>query len=456
MKIGLLPLFIKLYDDIGNAYRPTLEPYGEKIAQMFEAKGFEVVRNSFCRIKPEFEEAVAKFEREEVDAIVTIHMAYSPSLESIEVLTRTELPIVVLDATYTPEYSHDYHAGFITFNHGIHGVMDMCSMLKRCGKPYAIAAGHADNSDVIDRVCGLVKASVAAKALSETKVARVGGSFEGMGDFLIPNEEMKERFGIVVDELKPDYLEKMVASVTDAEVDAEVKDNEAKFDFADDIIEDEYRQYLKGCLAMRKCLEDGSYNAFTVNFLQLDGIGTMPFLEACKAMGRGIGYAGEGDSLTAAFTGALMKAYPETGFVEIFCPDWKENMLLLSHMGEMSYSTVKGRPVITRGSGSITKGIQPYKGFAGMKEGKGVYVNISRDADDFQLFVADAEIVDRQPDEFATAMHGWLKPTGYTTAEFLETHSKHGATHHSIFVYGATKEEMEYFGKLLGMKVVIA
>ncbi len=456
MKIGLLPLFIKLYDDIGNAYRPTLEPYLEKIAQKFEAKGLEVVRNEFCRIKPEFEEAVSKFEAENVDAIVTIHMAYSPSLESIEVLTKTKLPIVVLDATYTPEYSHEYHNGFITFNHGIHGVMDMCSMLKRLGKPYAIAAGHADNSDVIDRVCGYVKAAKAAASLGNGKVARVGGSFAGMGDFLIPNEEMKERFGVEVNEIEPDYLAKLVESVTDNEVDAEVADNASKFDFADDIVEDEYRQHLKSCIAMRKCIENGNYSAFTVNFLNLDGIGSMPFLEACKAMGRGIGYAGEGDALTAAFTGALMKAYPETGFVEIFCPDWKNDMLLLSHMGEVSYSTVKGKPVIHRGSGSITKGVQPYKGYAAMKEGKGVYVNISRDADNFQLFAANAEMVDRQPDEFATAMHGWMKPTGYTTAEFLETHSKHGATHHSIFVYGTTIEEIEYFGKLLGMKVVIA
>ena len=455
MKIGLLPLFIKLYDDIGNAYRPTLEPYTEEIARKFEAKGFEVVRNAFCRIKPEFEEAVKKFESENVDAIVTLHLAYSPSLESIEALTKTDLPIVVLDTTYTPEYSHEYHKGFITFNHGIHGVMDMCSMLKRYKKPYAIAAGHAENSDVIDRACGFVKAAVAAKALSQTRVARVGSSFEGMGDFVIPNEEMKERFGVVVDELSPEYLEKMVASVTNEEIDAEVKDNSEKFDFADDIVEDEYREHLKSCVAMRKCLEDGNYNAFTVNFLQLDGIGSMPFLEACKGMARGIGYAGEGDALTCAFTGAFMKAYPETGFVEIFCPDWKNDMLLLSHMGELNFGIAKNKPVIHRGSGSITKGVQPYKGFACMKEGKGVYVNISRDSDDFQIFAAECEMVDRQPDEFVTSERGWMKPTGYTTAEFLEIHSKHGATHHSMFIYGATKEEIEFFGKILGMKVVL-
>ena len=90
-----------------------------------------------------------------------------------------------------------------------------------------------------------------------------------------------------------------------------------------------------------------------------------------------------------------------------------------------------------------------------MKPGKGVYVNISRDADDYQLFIAKGEMVAEGEDNFVNSMRGWMKPTGYTTGEFLELHSKHGATHHSIFVYGASVEELEYFGKLLGMKIVI-
>ena len=50
---------------------------------------------------------------------------------------------------------------------------------------------------------------------------------------------------------------------------------------------------------------------------------TMPFLEISKAMSRGIGYAGEGDLLTAALVGALLAAWPRTTFTEIFCADWK-------------------------------------------------------------------------------------------------------------------------------------
>ena len=39
--------------------------------------------------------------------------------------------------------------------------------------------------------------------------------------------------------------------------------------------------------------------------------------------------------------------------------------------------------------------------------------------------------------------------------EFLEKLSINGATHHSAFVYGAKAEELEYFGKLLGMETVV-
>ena len=65
IKIGLMCLYIKLYDDCGlQDIRDRTEAFYEKIAQGFEANGIEVVRSSFCCVKPEFEAAVAKFEAE--------------------------------------------------------------------------------------------------------------------------------------------------------------------------------------------------------------------------------------------------------------------------------------------------------------------------------------------------------------------------------------------------------
>lgn len=166
-KIGFMPLYIKLYDDVGlKELHDRLDPYYESMAKGFEDHGIEVVRSSFCRIKDEFRAAVDKFETENVDCIVTWHAAYSPSLESIEVLSGTALPIIVMDTTEAYDFGPAQSTEEVNINHGIHGVMDMTNLLMRAGKPYAIAAGHYPTSDVMERVIGYIKAAVAAGSLA--------------------------------------------------------------------------------------------------------------------------------------------------------------------------------------------------------------------------------------------------------------------------------------------------
>ena len=295
-----------------------------------------------------------------------------------------------------------------------------------------------------------------SEKLSSSKVGLFGGSFDGMGDFKVPFDEMKSRFGITVENVEAETISQIKSTITESDVLKEINEDNLYYDFCDDVVEDEYKEFMLSCLTLRKCIEHKGYNAFSVNFLDVKALGTMPFLECCKAMERGLGYAGEGDALTAAFTGALLSAYPETSFVEIFCPDWKNNMVFLSHMGEMNYRIADGKPYICRTNSAYIEGAMPYAGYSKMKAGKGVYVNISRDADDYQLLIAPCEILPAGDDTFKRAMRGWMRPEFKSTSEFLENLSKNGATHHSTFVYGASIEEMEYFGKLLSLKTVVA
>ncbi len=460
MKIGFLPLYVKLYDDISLSYRVRLEAFYETLACEFEKKGVEVVRaDDFCRLKPEFVAAVGKFEEADVDAIVTLHMAYSPSLECIDALSDTKLPIIVLDTTDTLEMTNEGDDADVMYCHGIHGVMDMCSMLTQRGVPYAIAAGHWQESDVLDRVCGYVRAACAANALKKARVGLVGGSFAGMGDFRVAYGELNDRFGIKVLQPSGEEMKALFDSVTDAEVEAEKAENKKLYDFDSNIDDAEYSRNVRSCLAMRKYIEAKELTAFSVNFLKMGttaGLPSTPFLEACKSMQNGIGYAGEGDVMTAAFTGAFLQGYAETSFVEIFCPDWKNNTLFLSHMGEVNYRIADCKPVIKRkGATYVDEAEFPYAGYTRMKGGRGVYVNISRARDDYRLFAAPADMLSFDHDNYPNDMRGWMKPEGYTTAEFLEEHSKWGATHHSIFVYGATAEEIDFFGQILDVETVI-
>jgi len=82
-------------------------------------------------------------------------------------------------------------------------------------------------------------------------------------------------------------------------------------------------------------------------------------------------------------------------------------------------------------------------------------IGFCRDKDDFRMLLVPCVILSAGDDNFPRTMRGWLRPTLASTSEFLEALSKNGATHHSTFVYGASVEEMEYFGRLLGLRTVI-
>lgn len=459
MKIGLLPLYIELYDRVVPEIRPRLEKFYETIAGMIEERGFQVVRSPFCRLRPEFEAAVADFEKQKAQVIVTLHMAYSPSLESIDALCSTKLPIVVLDTTETLEFTNICDSWEIMFNHGIHGVMDLCSMLTRRGKPYAIAAGHWQNSDVVDRACGYIRAAIAADSLIGARVGLVGGAFEGMGDFRVDYDELKKVFGITVEQMDAARMSEIYDALTEDEVDREKEENDKAFEKGNNIIEEEYDLSVRSCLALRKYVEEKGLDSFSVNFTQVgreaSGLTSMPFIECCKAMTRGIGYAGEGDTLTAAFTGAFLQGWADASFVEIFCPDWKNDMVFISHMGEVNYNLAAIKPEINRVGTNYSPAAFPYVAYTRMKGGKGAYVNVSRGKEGYRITVAEAELIDYDEDTFAGWMRGWMKLRGCTTAEFLEGLSRNGATHHSVFVTGADADAIEYFGKLIGVPVTV-
>ena len=453
VKAGLLPLYIQLYDESSPGARPRFEQFYGLIARELENRGMRVLTSPFCRVKKEFAEAVSEFEKQGADCIITLHMAYSPSLMSAEALCWTSLPVIVLDTTGTYEFGFGQDPGEIMYNHGIHGVMDMCNLLNRNNKLFAIAAGHWERSDALDRAANLARAAASARSLRGMRVGRVGDSFEGMGDFLIDDEVFKKDFGVEVVQFNPQESS-AVFCVPEENIAAEEAADRNAFVFKEDL-GGIYRDTLISCLGVRNWIESEKLDAFTVNFLAIRERSlpsVMPFMEACKAMSRGVGYAGEGDTLTAAFTGALLKNFPETSFVEIFCPDWAGGSLFISHMGEMNISLAASKPVIMKADFPHTDAPDPAALYACFKPGKAVFVNAAPSKGGYTLTLSQVEMLDAQNDSFPGVIRGWMKP-GCPPETFLEKLSIAGATHHSMLVYGDVMEGIEFFGKLLGMEI---
>jgi len=71
IKVGYLPLYIKLYDDADLNLRRPLVAYMETLISMLESQGLEIVRADVCRVKEEFDAATEMFNREDVNAVIT-------------------------------------------------------------------------------------------------------------------------------------------------------------------------------------------------------------------------------------------------------------------------------------------------------------------------------------------------------------------------------------------------
>lgn len=455
VKIGFLPLYVKLYDDGAPGMRERVNSFTEEIKTILKSReDVLLVSADICRLEDEFAAAVAMFEKEKVDSIVTLHLAYSPSLQSEKVLKSTSLPIVILDTTPTYAFTTDDDAAVISYNHGIHGVQDMCNLLVRNKKQFFIEAGHYKESDVIDRTVARVKGIAAANSFKSARVGSIGGSFAGMGDFIISDAAYKA-LGIETTVLTPEMVKEIDAKITEDEVTALVESDRARYNIDETLTEKQHRTTARGSLVIRRWLEENKLTAFTANFLKVDkafGIGGMPFSEANRAMERGIGYAGEGDTLNAALVGALMSVSDEASFIEMFCPDWKNNMIFISHMGEMNTSLAHAKPTVSPTPMKYSD-IDTVKIHATYKAGTATLISLVPIADDkFRIVTSLVEMkVPECPKLNKNQIKGWFAPQK-SVADFLCDYTKLGGPHHLSLMYGDARKTAETFAGVLGFE----
>lgn len=456
-RVGLLPFYLKLYDDSLPQCRKGFAPFLSAVEKGFAARGLEVVPAPVCRIRPEFEKAVAAFRTADVDCVITVHLAYSPSLESVGAMARLRVPLIILDTTMDEAFDQRVSPARIMYNHGVHGVMDFASMLRRNGVPFSIVAGHYRRSKVLDRAADLARAAFAARELRTTRALRIGESFRGMGDFSVDEAVMRRTLGIRVKQMTVADLARAMRAVTPAKVAAELAADRKRFRVT--APKAVHARSVRISLGLRRLLEAGAFGAFSMNFLAFDGrhgVDTLPFLEASKGMARGIGYGGEGDVLTAALVGALQRAFGGTTFTEVFCPDWKGGTVFLSHMGEINPVVAAGKATLVEKPFLFPGTKNPAIVTCAMQTGPAVFVNlVPGPRNTFSLVLAPVTVLpDSKRKDMVTTVRGWIRPAAGLEA-FLEAYSRHGGTHHSALVLGDKREALEQFARYAGFEVVV-
>jgi len=289
------------------------------------------------------------------------------------------------------------------------------------------------------------------------KVGIVGTPFTGMGDFLVSPENLKATIGAEVVPFDMSEVWTRKEAVSDAEIDTEMADDLARYSKTS-YDEEMHRKTARMDLMIRKWMEENDLDAYTLSFADVtreNGFDTVPFIEACKAMDRGVGFAGEGDALTAMLCGALLQAYPETSFAEMFCPDWAGGSVFLSHMGEMNERTVRGRMELGIKDYSFSDVDPPMAVSGCFMPGKAVLANLApMDGGKYALILSEVSVDDvpEEDDNMRGSIHGWIRPKT-DVASFLKAYSMAGGTHHLVMVYGGEMTALQAFGEMMGFDV---
>jgi len=457
-RLALLPVYLELYDRAAPELLPRQMVFVASAEAALRASGMETVTLPVCRTLAQTTHAVAEAEKQDVHGVVCLHLAYAPSLEIAPALIDTELPLLLWDTTPRARFGAGATVQDVMENHGIHGVQDLANVLLREGRAFEVIAGAFGDAGALARIALWARAAHARHLLRRMRVALIGDAFPGMGDFSVDDEVLRRTVGPIVMALDIPRIGDRVARVTDAELAAERESDAEAFDCSPCPEACLSRSNRVG-LGLRHALEEISADAFSFNFASFDrslGTPTVPFLEASKAMARGMGYAGEGDVLTASLVAALNRCYGPTAFTEMFCPDWEGGRVFMSHMGECNPALAQGRPRLVEKDYAYGPADNPAVLVFPLKPGPAALVNLAPGPhQSMTLIAADVDIDDTGlVPALSDSPHFWLIPPRRDLPGFLERYSEAGGTHHLALTPGITASDLAPLARVNGWRFV--
>jgi len=454
-KIGLLPLMLELYDESAPELKPHQAQFARQIADILSSD-IEVSQAAVCNTREQVDAAVANFEGNGCEGIIVVHLSYAPSLISASALTRTSLPVLLLNTTPAPRMDADLTLEDIMQNHGIHGVQDLANILLRAAKTYHIVSGHISNPGVVEKVLRWCRAALVVRFWRQMRVGLIGQPFEGMGDFSVDLTALQEVVGPQVVRVSPREVAELAQQVPPEQVQAEVESDREQFAPVADLDPHLHAISARAGLGLSAAVQKYDLDALAMHFMAFNDvpeIGAVPFLGISKLQALGIGYAGEGDVACASLVAAIAQYFGQAGFTEMFCPDWEGNQILMAHMGECNPVLAAEKPILKSVPFPYGELTEPVIAMAGMARGPATLVNlVCVGQGRFRLTAAQVEVTDF-PVMDITMPHFKIRPS-IPLGKFLSKYSQAGGSHHLAIVPGHLAEEVGILAELAGLESV--
>ena len=455
-RVGLLALTLEFYERGGPEIRQGREQWIHNAILPALADVADVSFSSACFRREDIERTVLGFEADGCDVLLVILGTYSTSLSSLPVLQKTRLPIVVWNTQELLAVDENYGSAELTANHGVHGTHDLCNCLVRSDIQFDYVTSHLSDADCVADLADHLRAAGAVSRLRRYRLGRLGYPFPGMGDFGLDTTHLAATLGCSWEALSVAEFNRMAAEADAAQVEKLVAEYRGVYDLAEAITTEDLATAARAEVALRSLVADRRLDAYTYQFLSFgddDRTETLPFVAASRLLADGVGFGGEGDLISAAYSALLNWLQPPASFSEIFTIDFAGNAVLLSHMGEanvaMARSDRKVRMIKRDRSLVPIRGNQLALAVT-FAPGPATLTALTLGPNSrWRIIVASMTIEDFGPLPSLESPHAKASPGG-DVRDFLTAYAEAGGPHHLAVCYGDARKKLGILAKLLG------
>jgi L-arabinose isomerase len=459
-RIGLLGIMQGLYDEMLPGISERQGAYARELGAALEGVA-DVVVAPPVKDREDAERAMAELEGAGLDGLLVVMLTYGPAMRVARVLADTRLPICLANVQPVPAVTAEWDMADLTYNQGIHGAQDTANAMMRAGRPFHVITDDWRSDSFREAVARWARAAAAVVRWRSLRVGVFGYAMNGMGDIQVDVHTLVRELGPQVLALAPGDLARAAGAVADADVAALLAGEDELFAVDPRLSRAEREDHARMQLGIRAVLAEHGCEAYSTHFdaIAQDGrFARLPLAAASTLMAEGVGYAAEGDALTAALWCAGRTQFGDTQFTEMYAMDFPTDSILMSHMGEGNWRLARAdRPVrlIKRPLGIGGLGDPPTFLFQYAVGPATLATLLSLAGTRFRLVVAEGEILDTDELPHLEMPYGNFRPASGVRA-CMNAWLRAGGPHHQVLNPGHHAADWEVFCELAGIELVVA
>lgn len=399
-----------------------------------------------------------------VIGVITWMHTFSPAKMWIGGLKILQKPLLHLHTQFNRDIPwNEIDMNFMNLNQSAHGDREFGFIMSRMRLKRKVVVGHWQDGEVIEKINIWSRAAAGWHDWQGAKFVRFGDNMRYVAVTEGDKVEAEYQFGYAVNTHGIGDLAKVINAISDAAVDALVKEYEEKYITAVSLQKgNAQHQSLKEAakieLGLQAFLEEGNYKGFTDTFEDLHGLAQLPGIAAQRLMKKGYGFAAEGDWKTAALVRAMkvMGSGLKGGnsFMEDYTYHFDPNnsLVLGAHMLEICESIAATQPSCEIHPLGIGGKADPVRLVFNAGAGQAINASIVDMGNRFRLLVNEVEAVAPQhPLPKLPVAHALWKPypdmkTG-CAAWILA-----GGAHHTCYSQNLKAEHLQDFADMAGIE----